>query len=780
MRLELNGNWKLYYFNCEERLDGLCGLENKPSVPAVVPGNAELDLIRAGILPEDIFYGDNLQKVRKYELYDWCYEREFEASLPEGERAELVFSAVDCFADYYLNGELIGSSENMFIEHRFDVTGKLKAKNTLHVYIRSAVAEGMKMPIEAGMSAQIYQYEALGVRKAISSYGWDIFCRVVSAGIWRPVYIETLKRERIEDIHFVTLNASPAEARMRVAFNFDVRPSSLFCVDETTGEHKRLRCELDFECGEHRFTHSQDCNSSRGIMRFFIPNPKLWWPMDYGEQSLYTVTARLYRGDGTEIDTKVFRVGIRTTELEATTVAGADGKFVIKINGTPIMCKGSNWVPLDPFHSRDNAKVKEALDLFCESHSNIVRCWGGNVYEDTVFFDYCDEKGIMVWQDFAMACGAYPQDAGFCEKLRVEAEAVIKKLRRHPSLVIWCGDNECDTAYTGNRLGDPNGNVLTRRVLPEALHIYDPFRPYIPSSPYMTPENYADWLKTGSYDSCPENHLWGPRNYFKNPIYTESPVHFISEMGYHGCNDVESIKKFIPEDHLWRDGDIAYDKYWLYHATCVDYEKSPDAYRIKLMLDQAYANFGKKPESLEEFSLMSQITQAEAKKYFVERMRIKKWYTSGIIWWNMLDGWPQLSDAVVDYYGAKKLAFEYIRRSQTKVCIMIDEPRSWWTNVVLSNDSLEEYDVAYEITDADDGSVVLAGKTHIGGNINAVIGRLNVSTGDHKMFVIKYTYDGVTEYNHYVLGYPPFDLERYKKWLAVLAKTDTALIKWVK
>ncbi|MBQ8551531.1 MAG: glycoside hydrolase family 2 [Clostridia bacterium] len=780
MRIDLNGNWKLYFFHCEERISELSELEKKPSVPAVVPGNVELDLQRAGLLPDDLFFGDNLQAIRKYELYDWCYEREFEAEIPGGERAELVFSAVDCIADYYLNGELIGSSDNMFIEHRFDVAGKLKSKNTLHVYIKSAVDEGIKMPVEAGMSAQAYQYEALGVRKAISSYGWDIFCRAVSAGIWRPVYIETLKRERIEDIHFETMSVSSTEAKMRVAFNFDVLPSSLWSFDESSGKYKKLWCELDFACGEHKFTYVNECNSSRGVMRFSISNPKLWYPMYYGEQALYTVTARLYRGDGTQIDTRNFRIGIRVVELESSATAGADGKFVIKINGVPIMCKGSNWVPLDPFHSRDRDKVKEALDLFVESHSNIVRCWGGNVYEDTEFFDICDEKGIMVWQDFAMACGAYPQDAGFCEKIRVEAESVIKKLRRHPSLVIWCGDNECDTVYTGNKLGDPNNNVLTRSVLPEVLHIFDPFRPYIPSSPYISPEIYEDYRRSGSYDLCPEGHLWGPRNYFKNPIYTESPVHFISEMGYHGCNCTESIKKFIPEDHLWRGGDIAMDKYWLYHATCVEYEKSFDSYRIKLMLDQAYAYFGKKPGSLEEFSLMSQITQAEAKKYFVERMRIKKWYTSGIIWWNMLDGWPQLSDAVVDYYGAKKLAFEYIRRSQTKVCIMIDEPRSWWTNVVLSNDSLEEFDVTYEVTDADDGSVVLAGETHIDKNINKVIGKLNVSTGDHKMFVIKYTYGDVTEYNHYVLGYPPFDLERYKKWLAVLAQTDKKLTKWVK
>ena len=778
MKLSLDGAWTLHYFDCAERIADLAELEGKPSVPAVVPGNVELDLQRAGILPEDLFMGDNLQAIRRYELYDWCYTRTFAGSdLPADERVFLVFDAVDCFADYYLNGEKIGSSDNMFIEQRFEITGKVKAENTLHVYIKSPIEQGMQYPIEPSHACQTYQYEALHVRKNCANYGWDIFCRAVSAGIWRTCYVETQKRNRIEDIFFQTRRVSQWYADVSVFFNFDVEPKYFRLCDEN-GEYHKMQCELEWRYGDSREVKRFECNSSRGRAGVGISNPHLWWPNGYGEAAVYTVTARLYGGDGTLLDTKDFRVGLRTVELDMTKRSGKDGKFLIKVNNEPIMCKGSNWVPLDPFHSRDHEHMQAALDLFSESRSNIVRCWGGNVYEDHDFFDLCDEKGIMVWQDFGMACGAYPQDAGFCEKLRIEAAAVVKKLRQHPSLVLWCGDNECDSGAPGRGL-DPNLNVLTRKVLPEVLHIYDPYRPYIPSSPYISEEIWDDY-RNGDRDAAPENHLWGPRDYFKSRSYTDSKVHFISEMGYHGMNDLESIKKFIPEDHLWLGTDVQTDKYWLYHATCPEYEKSWERYRIKLMFDQAHAYFGKMPDSLEEFIFMSQVSQAEAKKYFIERMRLDKWYTSGIIWWNMLDGWPQFSDAVVDYYGAKKLAFEYIRRVQGKICVMMAEPRSWNCNVVIGSDSMESHDVAWEITDADAGIVVSSGKTNVPANSNKQVGAVRVSTGDQKLFVIRYTYGGVTEYNHYILGTPAFDVETYRRWLAILAETDPKLEKWSK
>jgi beta-mannosidase len=337
---------------------------------------------------------------------------------------------------------------------------------------------------------------------------------------------------------------------------------------------------------------------------------------------------------------------------------------------------------------------------------NIVRCWGGNAYENDAFYDFCDEKGILVWQDFAMGCAVYLQDDFFCEKIQEEAAFIIKKLRQHPSLTLWAGDNEVDSFY--GALGirrDPNRNRLTREVLLRAVEDHDPARPYLPSSPFVDEKAFA----TGAPTS--EEHLWGPRDYFKGDYYKNAKCHFASETGYHGCPAPTSLKKFITPEHYDNIGDSkeCHDVEWLLHGAA--YEPvfgAKDTYRNPLMVSQVERLFGSKPENMSTFALMSQISQAEAMKYFVERFRIKKWYTTGIIWWNIIDGWPQVSDAVVDWYGAKKLAYHYIKTSQTPFCIMCDEPDdNGDITVVAANDTRTDLRVTYTVTDLSTSKAVV-------------------------------------------------------------------------
>ncbi len=375
-------------------------------------------------------------------------------------------------------------------------------------------------------------------------------------------------------------------------------------------------------------------------------------------------------------------LGIRTVELvrsEITDVYGGDFHFLV--NGVKIFCKGSNWVPADAFHSRDQARYEQMLELFNDTNCNILRAWGGNVYEDHAFFDLCDRMGIMVWQDFAMACATYPLDEEFLNVMRQEAESVVAKLRQHPSLILWSGDNECDQFAMNNFNVDPGMNRLTREILPQVVHRLDPYRPYLASSPYVS---QAVW-ETKNERLLPENHLWGPRDYYKSSFYAESPAHFVSETGYHGCNSLSSMKTFISPDKLWPWQDNAE---WLAHAYEPIGPGGPYSYRIKLMADQTAEMFGSQPENLEDFILASQISQAEAKKFFIELTRYKKWRRSGVIWWNMIDGWPQFSDAVVSYDFIKKLAYHYIKRVQQDLCLMFDEIDRWNIRLHASNDTL--------------------------------------------------------------------------------------------
>lgn len=755
--IRLDGTWKLYYLRqATLNIGGPSELKASELQPidAVVPGNVELDLERAGVL-EDPFFGDNIHELRPYEFYEWWYEKEFEApSLKPGQRAELVFHGVDCLATYWLNGKAIGESDNMLIEHGFDITDDLKpdSMNVVTVRLRSPIIEAMGKSYHPYMSSLPTDFEQLWIRKAPSNYGWDIMPRVVSAGLWRSVEIVIRDVCEIDDVYFATISADRDQARIRAHYQTSVEPSLL---DD-------LQLRIYGQCGDSSFDFTTHPFFSSGSVEFTIDKPQLWWPRGYGRADLYEVTAELLHG-GEVVATKRYSIGIRTVELLRSDLGGREnnGQFLIKVNGAPIMCKGSNWVPADAFHSRDASRYEEMLDLFADLNCNILRCWGGNVYEDHAFFDLCDRHGIMVWQDFAMACAAYPQDDEFYRMIAEEAESVVRKLRNHPSVVIWCGDNECDYNYIG-RGWDPANNKITREVLPQAVFRHDPYRPFIPSSPYFSPAV----VQRGDSSLLPEDHLWGPRDYFKSRFYTESKAHFVGEAGYHGCPNVSSIRKFIDKEHLWPWQD---NSQWITHCTSPGKSGEAFNYRVKLMADQIRELFGLDPDNLEDFAVASQISQAEAVKFFIETARLKKWSRTGIIWWNVIDGWPQFSDAIVDYYFGKKLAYYYIKRVQAAHCIMVDEPSNWHVRVVAGNDSNRDWVGQYRMWDADTGETLLKGDLNVKANANKTLGQVRISRSDRRLFLIEWTSGSEKMGNHYLLGQPPIEFAAYKHWLEKIA-----------
>jgi len=362
-----------------------------------------------------------------------------------------------------------------------------------------------------------------------------------------------------------------------------------------------------------------------------------------------------------------------------------------------------------------------------------------------------------VWQDFSMACAIYPQTPEFLEVMRKEAISVVRKLRNHPSLTLWSGDNEIDASFYDAGL-DPAHNKITREILPQVVFQDDPYRPYLPSSPYMSPEVIA----TGNLKLMPEDHLWGPRDYFKSPFYTQHTAHFVSEIGYHGCPSLSSIKRFIDAQHLWPWQD---NPQWVLHST----DMTGNPYRIKLMASQVKELFGVVPDDAQDFILASQVSQAEAKKFFIEMTRLNKWRSTGLIWWNVMDGWPQFSDAIVDYYFNKKLAYYYIRRVQQPVCVMVDEPKDWYCRVVAGDDSREDATGHYRVWDADSGDTLLEGNYAVKANDNLELGRIPVFHSGKRLFLIEWTANGKKFTNHYLQGFPPFSLDQYKSWLLKIA-----------
>ena len=337
---------------------------------------------------------------------------------------------------------------------------------------------------------------------------------------------------------------------------------------------------------------------------------------------------------------------------------------------------------------------------------------------------------------------------------------MIKRLRNHPALALWAGDNECDCAYAywSGIPRDPNKNVITRRWIPELLEMHDFTRPYLPSSPYMDETAYREGP---AYIS--EDHLWGPRDYYKSAFYTHSIAHFASEIGYHGCPAPGSLKKFLTTEALWPwQG----SEEWMLRATSPSLAPdSPYLYRIELMAKQVRELFGAIPENLQDFAIASQASQAEAVKYFIELFRCAKWRRTGLLWWNLVDGWPQFSDAVVDYYGVKKLAYSFIKRSQAAVCLMFGDPANWRLPLYAANDTPGAKKIAYSVMNVSAGNALITqGEAVVPGDSTVCVWQSDFSMRDQGLYLITWTGDAQGR-NHYLIGNPPFDLHAYIAWL---------------
>ncbi|MCQ2144053.1 MAG: glycoside hydrolase family 2, partial [Bacteroidales bacterium] len=442
----LDGKWTLDYWpqgrvavTGPEEMEGV----EYSTVEATVPGNVELDLVAAGLLPEPEI-GGNYELLRPYEGYQWRYSRNF--TTPEsGEEDSVIlkFEGLDTFAEIYINGEHVGSAANMLIEHSFDVTDFLSpagGDNTLEVYLRSSVIEGRKQ-LPPAFSNNWQRPETVFMRRAPHTYGWDIMPRIVSAGIWRGVDLRVEGPVHFEDVHWMTgrVDRASRSAHMMVDYMVSLPPKY---QQDSVDVHVKLSRN-----GKVAFEKTAPIAMYSERVRIYVEDIDLWWPRGYGEPALYEGLVELVsKRDGSIIDSDTQKVGIRTILLERDDVSSKDkpGKFCFIVNGEPIYMHGSNWTPLDAFHSRDPQWMERTMDLVTDLNCNMIRCWGGGVYESDEFFDLCAEKGVLVWQDFAMGCSFYPQSTAFQLKLEEEIYAVVKRLRRHTAIALWAGNNEDD------------------------------------------------------------------------------------------------------------------------------------------------------------------------------------------------------------------------------------------------------------------------------------------------------------------------------------------------
>lgn len=761
MKTQQIQNWQLSYLENKivnaENFHPVTGEEvhqRLASIPAAVPGNFELDLMRENRLP-NLYYGTNVLLAQRLENLHLYYTAQFDYRADADKDGFLVFGGIDTVAEIYLDGKQIGFTENMLHAHEFPLHSLPDGTHDLLVHILPTAIYARKFDLPAMCFGLKYNSDSMEIRKAPYSFGWDIMPRIVSGGLWKEVTIEQRNRSRIETPFTYTEKIKVSTATLQTALHIVSDEDFISDLDVTV--------QFSFN-GTVCAQTSQRCFSANQRIKTTVQNAKLWFPKNYGEPNLYDVTVILRKGN-TELDRVCYRTGIRTVSLLRTSCAGENGTFCFEINGQKVFCLGTNWVPSDAFPARQEAFDLRGLQLLDEVGCNMLRCWGGNIYPSQKLYDFCDEHGILVWQDFAFGCGHYPRDERLCALTKEEVKQTAIAYRNHPSLVLWAGDNECDvfvrynhqkplSAPSADGFLNPNQNELTRNVILHELREHDATRPYLPSSPYLDETAYACGLPS-------EDHLWGPRDYFKGDYYKNPKCHFASEIGYHGCNSPESLQKFIPESSLAQIGSSkgCQNPDWLVHAagmeTTTTEEGNPYAYRIALMLSQVERIFTQKSDDLKLLATQSQISQAEADKYFIERFRMDKWDKTGIIWWNIIDGWPQISDAVVDYYGQKKLAFYYIKRAQQPFVIMLGEPESGKMRVIASNDLQQSVTGNYTITNLATGKQVLSGTIDMEANTNAVLAE--IPEAEHAFYLMEWHTTGGNGVNHHACS-----LE--KKW----------------
>ncbi len=580
---------------------------------------------------------------------DFWYEVEVVAPevLP-GQRLHVLFEGLDVFATVFVNGVCVGSHRNMFTPFRVDVTDVVVAGvNVVRVCLGSAVlppGRDLATPGVVGFGNRV----RLHVRKAQSCYGWNAMPRLITVGVWRPVSWVVCEAVEIEDVFVRTVSladdgSAVVEASVQVRRNH--------------GELVPAECEVVVAGQVARFVVPVGVDGGRVVRRFTVVDAELWWPHDHGGQPLYEWSASLSQG-GRVCDERRGRFGVRTVELVQEPDADGGTSFRLDINGRPIFLKGMNWSPADAVYARiTDGRYDELLAAARDANINALRVWGGGIYENEHFYDRCDELGIVVTHDFMFACGAYPQDAEFLAECRAEAVFVVRRLRSHPSMVMWFGDNENDQVAVKD-LAQPEyrfHSPLSKQLLASVVAEYAPGTPYVPTSPYSP---VVDDQNDPTEGDC---HVWGHGLAYDSEFYTGQRPRMITEIGHLGMPSQRVIDSFlgpdVPRWPIWREE-------YLTHGT--DSMRLDQDGRYRLIWQSIAAAGWAEPTDLDDLIAKSQLLHANATAFWIETYSAQPqcW---GIFLWNLADSWPEMSDAYIAYPFHPKPALDAVRAGYATV-----------------------------------------------------------------------------------------------------------------
>lgn len=636
--LDLNGDWQFRKAGTREWM------------PAHVPGVVHLDLLRNNKIP-DPYYRDNESQVQWVGEIGWEYQRSFvyDKESYEWRHIELVCKGLDTYANVFINDSLVIVADNMFKDWTKDIKRFLHVgQNTIRIQFPSIVTGN-----EARYKQLRYKLpgdEKVVSRKAAYQYGWDWGPKLITSGIWRPVYIRKWQNTNVLGVQFIQKKLVDTMATM----------SAVFTILSDIKDTAEIKLYVDTMMV---FKQPVDLKAGPNVIRgdFNIIHPERWWPNGMGRSFLYKCSWQVNVG-GQVISQGAQRIGLRTIELVQQTDS-IGRSFLFRVNGKPVFVKGANYIPQDNFLPRvtDSAYAALISDVK-DAGMNMLRVWGGGIYEKDIFYDLCDQNGIMVWQDFMFACAMYPGNKEFLNSVRDEAIQNVVRLRRHPSIAVWCGNNEIDEGWKNWGWQKQYGyskqdsaeihrtyKTIFNDILPNCVLRFDTLRSYTSTSPTN------GWGRPLSLLQG-DMHYWGVwwgKEPFSN--YEKKIPRFMSEFGFQGFPDSSTISRFtLPADRT------------LGSAVMKAHQKHPVGYET---IDEYLLRDYRKPRDFDSYGYVSQLLQAKGMSMAIQAHRRAKPRCMGTMFWQLNDCWPVVSWSSRDSYGKKKALWYEVKKQYTPMLI---------------------------------------------------------------------------------------------------------------
>lgn len=686
MKIALNDGWLLQ--QGDPVITAPDALSNHPNswLPVSVPGDVHSALLKHGKIA-DPFYSTNIEQCRWVEQQIWWYRKDFrwEHPLVENEILELTFEGLDTYATIYLNGQELGTHQNMFTAAVFEISALVKQGNNRLLIRFDPVLAHTQVHDEHSMWYSYSPHRAW-VRKAQMNFRWDWGPRLLTVGIWKNVTLTRYSTAAIANVFAKTLRIESGRADLQIDLairHFQPNPG--------------LMVEIRLDDGQQPIITTLPADASELSADLSLPQARLWWPHDLGEPFLYDLEVHLKLHERI-LDTYHARIGIRTLTVKRRNQQG-EHRFTFVINGVERFVKGANWIPAhNLIGSIPDAVYQEWITKAKDCRMNMLRVWGGGIYEKAVFYDECDRQGILVWQDFMFACSSYPDfDPNFMANVHEEITQIVISLRNHPCLAIWCGNNEIQWIHGQKMAHLPDirlyGEKIYHDLMPTLLKVLDPTRLYWPSSPWGGNDPNSDeqgdkhnW-QVWAGQIYPHRH-GEPVQINNSPAgisfkhYAADQGKFISEFGMHASPIRRTLESCIPASQLyWGSFELRYR----------NKDKRPDR---SLLLMESYTGL---PSNLEQYIDYSMLAQAEGLKFGIEHYRRRKPDCSGCLIWQLNDCWPGMSWSIADVYGRPKAGFYYVRRAYHPILLSFKEEGPDTISLWGVNDRLIDYPVRITI-----------------------------------------------------------------------------------